>query len=43
MALKSIIVDQTVKPAEVVLIVDGPVSDDINRVIEKYHDICSRY
>ena len=43
MALKSIIVDQTVKPSEVVLIVDGPVPDEINRVIEKYHGICFRY
>lgn len=40
-ALESITVKQTVKPSEIVLIVDGPVSDDINRVIEKYRKICA--
>jgi len=30
------ILNQTVKPSEIVLVVDGPVSDDINQVISKY-------
>ena len=38
-ALDSII-NQTVKPSEIVLIIDGPVSEDIQRIIEKYGDIC---
>ena len=32
-ALQSITSGQTVKPSEVVLVIDGPVSDEINRVI----------
>lgn len=32
-ALQSITTKQTVKPSEVVLVIDGPVSDGINRVI----------
>lgn len=36
LALKSITDNQTVKPDEIVLIVDGSVSEDINAVIEKY-------
>lgn len=39
-ALDSIIVHQTVKPNEVVLVVDGPVPDTIQRVIDKYSEIC---
>lgn len=39
LALKSVMVEQTVKPNEVVLIVDGPVSDEINQVIQKYEKI----
>ena len=35
-ALKSITEEQTVKPSEIVLVVDGPVGDEINQVIEKY-------
>ena len=35
-ALKSITEEQTVLPDEVVLVVDGPVGDDINAVINKY-------
>ena len=35
-ALKSITIDQTVKPNEVVLVVDGPISSDIQDVINKY-------
>ena len=41
-ALQSIIVDQTVKPSEVVLVVDGPVPDTIKSVIKKYAVICDR-
>lgn len=39
-ALQSIIVDQTVKPSEVVLVVDGPISSELNAVIDKYREIC---
>ena len=39
-ALESIIVKQTVKPSEVVLVVDGPVPDGIQRVIDKYTELC---
>lgn len=35
-ALSSVINEQTVKPDEVVLVVDGPVSDELNAVITKY-------
>lgn len=35
-ALESITDLQTIKPDEVVLVVDGPVSDEINAVINKY-------
>lgn len=35
-ALSSIIDDQTIKPNEIVLVVDGPVSNEINNVINKY-------
>ncbi len=38
-ALKSVTVDQTVRPSEVVLIVDGPVSEDTEGVIKKYSEI----
>ena len=41
MALDSVIVSQTVKPAEVVLVVDGPISNEIEAVIEKYQKICT--
>lgn len=39
-ALQSVIVDQTVKPSEVVLVVDGPISSELNAVIDKYREIC---
>lgn len=39
-ALESIIVNQTVKPSEVVLVVDGPIPEEIEKVIEKYAKIC---
>ena len=35
-ALESITDQQTVKPDEIVLVVDGPVPDEINAVIDKY-------
>ena len=38
-ALSSITVKQTVKPNEIVLVVDGPVGEGINTVIEKYSSI----
>ena len=41
-ALQSITIDQTVKPSEVVLVVDGPVPDKIKNVINKYTKICDR-
>lgn len=40
-ALASIITEQTVKPAEVVLVVDGPISRELRDVIHKYEDICA--
>lgn len=38
-ALKSVTLDQTVKPAEVVLVVDGPIPREIQDVIEKYQKL----
>ncbi len=38
-ALESVI-NQTVKPSEIVLVVDGPVPDGIQDVIDKYSEIC---
>lgn len=35
-ALESITVNQTIKPSEIVLVVDGPVPNEINEIIEKY-------
>lgn len=35
-SLESIITRQTVRPAEIVFVVDGPVSEQINKVIEEY-------
>ena len=37
-ALSSIMVEQTVIPDEVVLVVDGPVGEDIEKVIQDYQD-----
>lgn len=34
------IIDQTVKPDEIVLVVDGPISNKLQRVINKYKEIC---
>jgi glycosyltransferase involved in cell wall biosynthesis len=38
-ALASVI-NQSLKPSEIVLVVDGPVHDNIQKVIVKYSDIC---
>lgn len=38
-ALESITSLQTVKPAEIVLIIDGPVPEEINEVIAKYESL----
>jgi hypothetical protein len=35
------VIDQTVKPNEIVLVVDGPVPDSIQNVIDKYSSICN--
>lgn len=35
------IVNQTVKPSEIVLVVDGPVPKEIHDVIDKYKKICA--
>ncbi len=35
-ALRSITDDQTIPPSEIVLVVDGPVGDDVNAVIDRY-------
>lgn len=40
-ALKSVVIDQTVKPNEVVLVVDGPIPESIDAVIKKYSQICA--
>lgn len=39
-AIESIYTNQTVKPSEIILIVDGPVSDKIDEIIKKYEIIC---
>ena len=39
LALNSVI-NQTVKPSEVVIVVDGPIPKSIQMVIEKYKEIC---
>ena len=40
-ALKSIILDQSVKPNELVLVVDGPIPKEIQFVINKYKKMCN--
>ena len=40
-ALNSILVEQTIKPTEFVLVVDGPVPDEIKDVIGKYEEACA--
>lgn len=37
-AMESITTQQTIKPDEIVLVVDGPVGEDIDLVISKYED-----
>lgn len=39
-ALQSVI-DQTVKPDEIVLVIDGPIPNSIQSVIDKYTSICN--
>ncbi len=36
------VIDQTVKPNEIVLVVDGPISNAIQKVIDKYSTLCKR-
>lgn len=40
-ALESVLIKQSVKPNEVVLIVDGPISQELQYVIDKYIAICA--
>ncbi len=40
-ALRSVI-EQTIKPAEIVLVVDGPIPESIRNVIDKYENICNK-
>ena len=40
-ALRSITEDQTVKPNEIVLVVDGPISQQLDAVIAGFDNICS--
>ena len=35
------VIDQTVKPDEIVLVVDGPIPDSIQKVIDKYTAVCN--
>ena len=39
-ALESIVIKQTVKPDEIIMVIDGPISQKIKNVIEKYNKIC---
>ena len=39
LALESVF-NQSLAPDEVVLVVDGPVNDEINGVIQKYDELC---
>ena len=41
-ALESVLIEQTVKPNELVLVVDGPINDNLKRIIKKYSDFCKR-
>lgn len=38
-ALESIITLQTVKPSEIVFVVDGPISEELETIVKKYEDI----
>lgn len=39
-ALESITIDQSLKPNEIVLVVDGPISQELECVINKYSNVC---
>ena len=41
-SLNSIVVNQTLKPSELVLVVDGPIPESIQKVIDKYRSIIYR-
>lgn len=41
-ALKSIAIEQTIIPDEIIIVVDGPVPDSIKKVIDKYISICKK-
>ena len=41
-ALESVLIKQSVKPSELVLVIDGPIPDKLDAVIKKYVDFCSR-
>lgn len=36
----SSIINQTVKPSEIVLVVDGPIPEGVKKIIDKYAEIC---
>ncbi len=38
-ALRSVLLDQTVLPAEIILVEDGPLTDSLDQVIKKYKEI----
>lgn len=42
-ALNSISIEQTVKPDEILLIVDGPIGDKINKVIENFKNVFNNF
>ncbi len=39
LALKSILVEQTIIPNEIILVEDGPLTEKLDKVIEKYHNM----
>ncbi len=41
-ALESVIIHQTIRPSEVVVVVDGPVPNGIHSIIRKYSEICAK-
>lgn len=41
-ALESIIINQSIKPTEVVLVIDGPISSEHEDVINKYRFLCNK-
>lgn len=36
LALKSVLIEQTIKPSEIVLIKDGPLGEELNNIVNKY-------